>query len=376
MVKLVKHRSFYLAPVAIVIICLVQHWIVVNNYLHIKTSSPPTSQPHQTNRLVVSLKTMPSRINYIRPTLESLLFHQTTTVDEIYLTLGSRSLRSGEPAQGKYNRDKIPSFIGNWSEQGLLTVLTPEIDYGPVDKLLHALIQESNRTGINSNTRILYLDDDVIYPPHLVQSLYLASERHPKSAVAFSGSKLRSHFRQIKHSNERRDCHPNLYFRLGGVDCHKDLEVDIVQGFMGVMVRLGFFNVSKFVELVRDDTMPLGVRKSDDWLISAHLESRNVKRVLVPPHDASVDNAPQFTVASKKDALSAYGMHENAMTAARYLQQRLGIWNNYTFANVSAFSEDMLDLLYCEAGLAKRCPNGKKYLSVTAKLDQALNIST
>eukprot|EP00579_Thalassiosira_antarctica_P004648 CAMPEP_0201896606 /NCGR_PEP_ID=MMETSP0902-20130614/44963_1 /ASSEMBLY_ACC=CAM_ASM_000551 /TAXON_ID=420261 /ORGANISM="Thalassiosira antarctica, Strain CCMP982" /LENGTH=321 /DNA_ID=CAMNT_0048429245 /DNA_START=319 /DNA_END=1284 /DNA_ORIENTATION=- len=321
---------------------------------------------------------MPSRINYIRPTLESLLFHQTTTVDEIYLTLGSRSLGSAETIQGgQYNRDTIPSFIGNWSDQGLLTVLTPETDFGPVDKLLLVLIQESNRSGSNSNTRILYLDDDVIYPPHLVHSLYRASERHPKSAVAFSGSKLRSHFRQIKHSHERRDCHPNLYFRVGGVDCHEDREVDIVQGFMGVMVRLGFFDVSEFVELVRDDTMPLGVRKSDDWLISAHLERRNVKRVLVPPHDASVDNAPQLNpVASKKDALSAYGMHENAMTAASYLQQRLGIWNNYTFAHVSAFSEDMLDLLYCEAGLRRRCPNGESYLSVTAKLDQALNIST
>ena len=146
---------------------------------------------------------------------------------------------------------------------------------------------------------------------------------------------------------------------------------------MGVMVPLGFLNVSKFVELVRDDAMPLGVRKSDDWLISAHLESRNVKRVLVPPHDASVDNAPQLNpVAFKTDALSAYGMHENSMTAAWYLQQRLGIWNNHIFANVSAFSEDMLDLLYCEAGLARRCPNGESYWSVTARLDQALNIST
>ena len=137
MVKLVKlRRSFYLAPVAIVILfCLVRHWIVVNNYLQIKTSSPLTSQPHQTNRLVMSLKTMPSRINYIRPTLESLLFHQTTTVDEIYLTLGSRSLGSAETIQGgQYNRDTIPSFIGNWSDQGLLTVLTPETDFGPVDK--------------------------------------------------------------------------------------------------------------------------------------------------------------------------------------------------------------------------------------------------
>jgi len=275
---------------------------------------------------------------------------------------------------GGKEREKVqlPNFIINMSDRGSLKVLQPEEDLGPVDKLVHALILERE----NNNTRILYLDDDMIYAPHTIQSLILASELHAQSAIAFSGAKLRSNFRQIRHSDISKDCHPNLYFYMGGLDCYEDRAVDIVQGFMGVVVQPHFFDIDKFLRLVKDASMPIGVRKSDDWLISSHLEMRNITRILVTPHDTKLDNTPQFnTIASKTNALSSDGMHENAMLTAVYLQERLGIWNDYTFTNVSTFSHELRELVYCEAGWRNRCPKGQDRNSATTKIDNYLNIN-
>jgi hypothetical protein len=121
--------------------------------------------------------------------------------------------------------------------------------------------------------------------------------------------------------------------------------------------------------------MPLAVRKSDDWLISGYLESRGIGRVLVPPHSNATitNNAPQRNpMASKKNALSSYGMHENAAMAAMYMQERLGIWSDYTFTNVSSFTDNRMDLLYCESGLTSRCPRGVSKVSSTKMLDNTL----
>eukprot|EP00571_Detonula_confervacea_P005892 CAMPEP_0172330942 /NCGR_PEP_ID=MMETSP1058-20130122/61666_1 /TAXON_ID=83371 /ORGANISM="Detonula confervacea, Strain CCMP 353" /LENGTH=166 /DNA_ID=CAMNT_0013048179 /DNA_START=74 /DNA_END=574 /DNA_ORIENTATION=- len=164
-----------------------------------------------------------------------------------------------------------------------------------------------------------------------------------------------------------------MYFRVGGVDCHSDRNVDIVQGFMGVIVRLSFFDVQEFVDLMSDKVLPLGVRKSDDWLISGYLESRGIGRVLVPPHLTNINNKPQMNpIASETNALSSYGMHENSMRAAVYMKEQLGIWSNYTFTNASSLTEEMMDLLYCEAGLAARCPKGESRISATKLLDEGL----
>lgn len=320
-------------------------------------------------RIVVSLSTIPSRIDYIRPTIVSI-FNQTMKADTVYLVVGNKS----SMLDGGKEREKVqlPNFIINMSDHGSLKVLQPEEDLGPVDKLVHALILERE----NNNTRILYLDDDMIYAPHTIQSLILASELHEQSAIAFSGAKLRSNFRQIRHSDISKDCHPNLYFYMGGLDCYEDRAVDIVQGFMGVVVQPRFFDIDKFLRLVKDASMPIGVRKSDDWLISSHLEMRNITRILVTPHDTKLDNTPQFnTIASKTNALSSDGMHENAMLTAVYLQERLEIWNDYTFTNVSTFSHELRELVYCEAGWRNRCPKGQDRNSATTKINNYLNIN-
>ncbi|KAL7553405.1 hypothetical protein ACHAWF_016683 [Thalassiosira exigua] len=212
-------------------------------------------------RIVASMKTIPSRIRHIRPTIQSMLFNQTMPVDKLYLCVGAGSIgRYGKKTiQRKTSGHDVPGFIADWAGHGLLKLLFPPEDLEPVDKLLHALILESaNRSGPRHNTRIIYMDDDVIYPPHLVESLYLASLHHPRSAVAFSGARLRGGFRQIRHSNERLDRHPNLYFWLGDVDRHNDLRVDVIQGFMEVPFPAGVLRAGEFLDLAAARSAQVG----------------------------------------------------------------------------------------------------------------------
>lgn len=338
------------------------------------------------SRLVISLKTIPSRIERIRPTIDSLL-NQTRRADEIFVCVVASPKDSGSNGSNGSNAtttDVLPEFLREYRSRGLLKFFRPSVDRGAIDKLLHVLRHEASRIGnetdggSSGDTKILYLDDDMIYPPFLVESLSKAADRHPDSAVAFSGARLRDRFRQIRHTDPELDVHPNLYFYAGGLDAKSDKRVDIVQGFMGVVVRPRFFDVDDFVNLAAEENLPSAVRKSDDWIVSSYLESVGVDRMLVVPHDESLDNTPVMNeAASIVDALSSQGMHENAMFTAAYFKARFGIWQNRTLENVTAFDRKMMDLLYCEAswGWRGRCPDGVSRADSTGLLDGLLNVS-
>ena len=309
---------------------------------------------------------MPGRIAYIQPTLDSLLFQQTQTVDQFYLVL---------PEQPKDAPPYImPTFLNQYIQRGLITVLWPSFDYGAIDKILHTLLEEDERFQKllqqqqqleRHQIRILYLDDDMIYDPSLIQLLASKSDQYPDSVVALSGANLRSHFRQIGHSNPRKNRHPYLYYYLGGVDRFGDPLVDIVQGFMGVMVRLSFFdpNVSEFVDMATKVVVgnnnnkttvrvPDAVRRSDDFVICGYLEYRGVPRRCVDGGGLKPVTNP---VPSQIGNLGKT-MNRNAMGAVTYLQSQWNIWQNYSFVNLETLPENIQQLIDCEAGRAESCP--------------------
>src|SRR5690606_16613106 len=94
-------------------------------------------------RLVVSLTTIPERMPFLRPVLDSLL-EQDRAPDRIVLALPERSLRSGRP---------YPEPRGLPSGVDILGCA----DTGPSTKLLPVL-------GAESGALIVAVDDDVIYP--------------------------------------------------------------------------------------------------------------------------------------------------------------------------------------------------------------------
>jgi len=269
----------------------------------------------ENHRVVVALTTIPTRIQFLGPILQSLFVNQTKKVDAVYLTLPRKHY------DGTSTSYEIPKGVQNLVAKGNLTILSPEWDHGPISKVFYVLELESNAT------RILYLDDDVFYPPHFIEALYNKSIQYPDEVVAFSGSRLRSNFSKIGHTDPNKDRFPYLFFQISGHRTfYGEKPVDIVQGFLGVIVQPRFFDLAALSTLVGED-VPRGVRNSDDFVLSAHFEARNITRRIV----SGLEYFRLHDKAAQTDRLSA-NMQNNAMEAASYLQRSLGIWQDYSFA--------------------------------------------
>jgi hypothetical protein len=198
-------------------------------------------------------------------------------------------------------------------------ILKPEWDYGPITGVLYALEMESY------DTRIIYVCDDAIYDPSLVSKLYRKAAEFEDAAVAFQGVVLKDYFRRIQHNDAHLDLNASLFVQTSGTTSFiGEVPIDIVQGLAGVCVQRRFFDIPSLKELVQE--LPEGVRKSEDFLLSAHLEWRNVTRMIVA--GGSVPNI--HPISSKIDRESAL-THDNAVDAAYFLQQELGIWKNRKF---------------------------------------------
>ena len=174
--------------------------VLTTNGTKIKTARTSPRQPEK-HRIVVSLKTMPSRIPYIEETLISLLVHQSMQLDRLYLVLPQTKwfLPSDNNkdnvninSNSNSNHYEIPAFLTHLAlKDTRVTILRPEYDYGPVDKMVYALQREKHQ----HNTNLIYLDDDVIYHRDLIKTLVTKGREYPDSVVALSGCTLRSHFR-------------------------------------------------------------------------------------------------------------------------------------------------------------------------------------
>ena len=125
---------------------------------------------HSKRKVIISLTTIPSRINNLKPTLASLL-NSTQRVDNIYLNIPYYSCK-GE----KY---KIPKWLERCRN---IKINRAEKDYGPGTKLIPVLKKEKK-------TIIIVVDDDVIYGSKMVEN-YISTfyKRREKDALTIFGS--------------------------------------------------------------------------------------------------------------------------------------------------------------------------------------------
>jgi len=107
----------------------------------------------QSSRVVITLTTIPDRIDKLIPCLYSLL-SQTKRVDCIYINVPYISLK------GKAYR--VPKWLNNLHNIKIRRVIK---DWGPSCKLLPTAQVES------SDTNIIVVDDDIIYGSRFVESI-------------------------------------------------------------------------------------------------------------------------------------------------------------------------------------------------------------
>ena len=112
------------------------------------------------NKLIISLTTIPTRINKLEPVLDSLI-NQDLKADIIYINIPKRYKRFKE-------RVKIPSFITNkFSEKVKIFYL--DTDYGPATKFIGSLLNPD----ISKKDVLIITDDDLVKLPNWTTKLMI-----------------------------------------------------------------------------------------------------------------------------------------------------------------------------------------------------------
>lgn len=166
-------------------------------------------------KIIISLTTIPSRINLIEPVLDSLI-NQTIRPDMIYLNVPRRYNRFGICAQ-------IPEFI---QKKKIVKVFYLDKDYGPATKFIGSLLNPD----ISENDIVLVTDDDVIKLSHWASKLLLCHQ--PNKICCFEERKLGK---------------------------------EIIWGYLGFIFRKGIFDVKdmlKFFDKIKDNCYLV----DDHWL--------------------------------------------------------------------------------------------------------------
>ena len=198
--------------------------------------------------LIVTLTTIPSRIEVLAPTLKSLL-RQRVRPAEIRLCLPAWSERE----QRAY---EIPA----WLRSLRCVTLVPCDDAGPATKFLSTL-----RT-VPSDQPVVVVDDDRIYHPRLLETFLALAQAHPDCAIAAAGWRVPADLIDRPTTLLAR-LRRAPYVPIRGNQIRQPRRVDIVQGVHSYVLRPRFFDLTALADF---GSAPPAVRYVDDVWVSAH----------------------------------------------------------------------------------------------------------
>ena len=207
----------------------------------------------QNSRVIVSLSTLPDRIDNLEPTLRCLL-EQTRTPDEIVVAVPWFSNRQ--------EKDYIvPGYLG---EIPRVRILRCQQDWGPATKLI-PVIQEELAAG-RGNTLIMAVDDDRIYPRDALETYLHYHAQLPDAALCFRGAliphSLVWFLPKFIRANQIREPKP----------------VAVITGTASYLLQPRFFDSALW-----DYTgAPKSAFYMDDIWVSGCLDRRDIKKYVVP----------------------------------------------------------------------------------------------
>ena len=121
-----------------------------------------------TPKLIISMTTSPSRIHKLQPVIDSIM-NQTSDFDYLQLNLPKKFGRTGETYT-------IPSYLQNNPK---IVIHQPEMDYGPITKIKGSI----DTLNSDSDTWIIYLDDDIKYPPNMISYYKKYAQKYGKQCA-------------------------------------------------------------------------------------------------------------------------------------------------------------------------------------------------
>lgn len=192
-------------------------------------------------RVVATLSTIPSRIDRIRPTIESLL-RQTHPVEKVELNIPMWCVRTAEPY-------KVPEWMT--SMVGVEVHRTE--DYGAITKVAPTLIRHDKE-----EVYVWSVDDDFVYHPTHLETLLKGVDG--QSIVCLHGGIWTPHG------------------FAGGQS--KDNRVDIVEGFFGIVYPPNCIR-EDFLGYVEKTSANWDNRKSDDIILSNYFALHRVPMIKI-----------------------------------------------------------------------------------------------
>ena len=202
-------------------------------------------------QFVASLTTIPTRIEHVHLTLDSLA-NQSRPFDKIYLCIPQVCKRLGKPYV-------VPDTLTSRTD---VEIIRCE-DFGPATKVLGIL--SANLPEIKPDTKIFFCDDDRVYESTRADDFWKASELLPDTVICMATNPYWKFFidGQMYDYNSEKD------FPAGR---HKtrDGYMDIFEGFGGVLVKPRFFDEDVY-------TCPKDYLVVDDIWLSGCIKKQGIK---------------------------------------------------------------------------------------------------
>ncbi len=195
-------------------------------------------------RIVVSLSTVPSRVQHL-PKIIQCLLQQTCPVDMIYLNI---------PVWSK--REKCEYPVPKFLDTTKVKVIRCD-DHGPITKLYPVLKYERD-----PETLIITVDDDIEYIPERIATLVHWAKKYPQAAIGGTGFIAGPWWSFYGTVHRPQEITP----------------VSVIEGFSGCAYRRGFFKD----DLIDYTGAPDGAFYNDDVWISGYLAQRGIPRLVHP----------------------------------------------------------------------------------------------
>jgi len=238
-------------------------------------------------KIIASLTTIPSRIDLIFATIQSIL-NQTIPIDSIEVNIPFIFKRTGETYE-------IPEWLIDLEKSTKNSKCEVRIfrteDYGAITKIAPTLLRYKDK----KDTYIWSVDDDFVYPENMVAVLYREFRTTTKYVLSHSGGFW-------KYNVDSKECVGYNSFRREGF-------VDFIEGFASVLYP-SFIIQRDFEDYVIKTSETVDCRNSDDVIISNYLKMKNIKMYNcsypITPHKTLFDGS-HASYSANADALHRQG---------------------------------------------------------------------
>lgn len=204
-------------------------------------------QAAETSDIIVTLTTIPSRIEHIGTTLKGLM-EQSRPPKKIVLNVPEFS-----------QREQVAYEVPEWLENLAAVEVRRGKDWGPATKLIPTLL------AAEADQLVVVVDDDRIYPRDFLATLEAAAEAMPDVALTMAGWVVPADM-----IDRRTTIRSNLFrlppAPLRGHRLRSPREVDVFLGVFGYAVRPRFYDLGALADF--EDT-PRAAFLTDDVRSSA-----------------------------------------------------------------------------------------------------------